>query len=216
MIPTLYYLPLRARAEPIRMVLAYGNIAYDNVLVDFPNWPDMKMDATSCPFGQLPVMKLPTGTNIAQSGAILRYVAKLAGVYPSDPERAAVADMVQELCLDMNPINPILNFFPKGSDQYNSAYDSYFATLGDRLKSLQRSLKSEKFFGGNDIPSHGDFALFHILDSTVTVKPDALNEFPTFQTWMENMKSIPQLKKYLEERPGFDQVGAPGSHIKSL
>jgi glutathione S-transferase len=161
-------------------------------------------------------MILPSGATIVQSGAIARYAAKLAGVYPADPEVAAKADMIQELTMEMNPINPILNWFPKDSESYNSTYSSYFAAFDERMASVQTVLGGERFFGGNDVPSHGDFCLFHILDCTLTVKQDALDAFPALQAWMKSMKSIPQLQKYLIERPVPPEVGKEDSFLHLL
>jgi glutathione S-transferase len=194
------------------MILAYGNIPYEYNVVSFEQWPALKADKSKCPFGQVPAMTLPSGVTIAQSGAIARYAAKLAGLYPADPEVAAKADMIQELTMEMNPINPILNWFPKDSDSYISMYQTYFAAFDERMTSVQSILGSEKFFGGNEVPSHGDFCLFHVLDNTLTVKKEALDAFPTMQTWMSNMSSIPQLQKYLSERPG--DVGREGSFLQ--
>ena len=212
---TLYYLPLRARGEAIRLILAYGEIPYKNIVVDFPTWTTLKGDTVRFPFSQLPVLELPSGLHLAQSGAILRYVAKLANVIPEDPERAAVADMVLETAMEMNPINPILNFFPIGSDLHNSTYATYFAALPARLTSLQNILNDDLYFGGDKI-SHGDFLLFHILDNTVLVKPDALADFPKLVEWKERVGSIPQLKKYLENRPGPSEVGKEGTLMKTF
>jgi len=213
---TLYYLPLRARGEAIRLILAYGEIPYKDVIAYYPNWTTtMKGDTTRFPFGQLPVLELPSGLHLAQSGAILRYVAKLANVYPEDLERAAIADMVLETAMEMNPINPILNFFPVGSDLYTSAYATYFAALPARLASLQNILGDELFYGGDKI-SHGDFLLFHILDNTVLVKPDALTDYPKLVEWKDRVASIPQVKKYLENRPGPSDVGKDGTLIKTF
>lgn len=212
---TLYYLPVRARAEQIRLILAYGNIQYEDVVIDFDRWATEKSNREKFPFGQLPVLVLPNGLSIAQSGAITRYVAKLAGVYPTDPDKAAVADMVQELAMEMNVINPILNWFPVDSEHRSKEYATYFSAFDDRMVAVQRILGSQQFFGGEG-PSHGDFSLLHIMDVTLTIKPDALDSHPELKAWVERMKAIPQVQRYLSERPQPPYVGRDGSHLRSL
>lgn len=197
------------------MILAFGNIAYNDEIVDFERWPTLKIDGEKIPFSQLPVLSLPSGRSIAQSGAIIRYVAKLAGVYPQDMERAAVADMILELAMEMNPINPIVNWFAVDSEPYTSAYNSYFAALPARLVALQNILGESAFFGG-DVVSHGDFLLFHTLDNTILVKPDSLASFGKLIDWMDRMNAIPRLKEYLEKRPGPPFVGREGSFIRTF
>jgi glutathione S-transferase len=76
---TLNYLPLRARAEATRMILEHGKVPYDYVELSFGEWGEAKEKGEICNFGQLPSMKTVKGTVISQSGAIVRYCAKLAG-----------------------------------------------------------------------------------------------------------------------------------------
>lgn len=109
---TLYYLNLRARTEALSMILSYGNISYANEVVSFADWGDTKKAREICPFGQLPAIKLPDGKVICESHALIRYAAKLAGVYPSDIVECAEADMLLECSEDLVVINPVFNFYP--------------------------------------------------------------------------------------------------------
>ena len=70
--------------------------------------------------------------------------------------------------------------------------------------------KRSKFFGGEQ-PHFGDFGLLHILDLTVTVKPDSLDSSKAMQSWLQNMKALPAIAKYLAERPKAPEIGCPGS-----
>lgn len=59
----------------------------------------------SLPAGQLPVMEIDDGTKsqiVDQSNAILRYVGKLAGSYPSDPMEALEVDAIIDTCEEAN------------------------------------------------------------------------------------------------------------------
>jgi glutathione S-transferase len=68
----LFCIPSRARAEPIRMLLAYGKIQFEDVVIPFNGWPKEKRDRTRFPFAQVPTMQLPSGTAIAQTSALIR------------------------------------------------------------------------------------------------------------------------------------------------
>jgi glutathione S-transferase len=63
----------------------------------FPEFKEAKAAGT-LPMGQLPVLDLEDDAGnkktIPQSGAILRYVGKLTGSYPSDPVQAMEVDVV--------------------------------------------------------------------------------------------------------------------------
>ena len=48
---------------------------------------------------------------MAQSGAIARWSARLAGVYPQDPAQVALADSVYELGQELCTVNPLVNCY---------------------------------------------------------------------------------------------------------
>ncbi|GAX78361.1 hypothetical protein CEUSTIGMA_g5803.t1 [Chlamydomonas eustigma] len=209
----LYYLPLRARAEATRLVLNYGGIPYEDVSVEFGKWPELKADAAICPLGQLPSLEMNDGTVICQSGAILRYAARLANLIPSSPEGLAEAEMIQEITQEMNDINPIVCYFDYQSDVYKSKHDAYFNALPKWLSVAQRVLGDHPFFGRGTGPSFADFALFHIVDMTLLVQPKALDEYSKLMAWFKSIQALPAVKAYLEKRPakGVAGSGKPGS-----
>jgi len=209
----LYYLPLRARAEPIRMILAYGGVAYEDYTISMEEWAKIKADRALAPFGQLPSMKIPDGSVIAESGAIIRLVAKLAKLYPEDPYAAAKADMVFEFAVELNMVNPLLNFWPVSTEAWQTNFSSYFFNLPNHLALAQDLLGESDFYGGS-APHYGDFALFHILDACVTVKSDSLDGFAKLQAFVERMQSLPALANYLSIRPAPAEVGLCGSFMQ--
>eukprot|EP00598_Pedospumella_elongata_P013584 CAMPEP_0184991906 /NCGR_PEP_ID=MMETSP1098-20130426/38847_1 /TAXON_ID=89044 /ORGANISM="Spumella elongata, Strain CCAP 955/1" /LENGTH=224 /DNA_ID=CAMNT_0027517429 /DNA_START=28 /DNA_END=702 /DNA_ORIENTATION=+ len=212
---TLYYLPMRARAEPIRMILYYGNIAYNDVTISFSEWPEHKAKLDICPFGQLPTLQLSSGEIIAQSGTILRFVAKLAGLYPSDPLEAARADMVHEMANDMNAINAILNFWPCLGDAFEQNRTNYFINFVKHASYAETLLGDKYYFGGSQ-PNYGDFSLYHVMNASVSVEPACLNAFPKLLRWMEAMYNMPRVRQYLEMRNNVGNLGMCGSLIQTL
>lgn len=54
------------------------------------------------PLGSLPILTLPNGQIVVQSGAIQRYAGKLAKLYPIDTEEALLVDEVIEICADIS------------------------------------------------------------------------------------------------------------------
>lgn len=210
----LYYLPLRARCESIRMILRYGGVNYEDVTIPMTEWPVLKASRCIAPFGQLPSIKLPTGEILAQSGAIVRLAAKLANIYPSDPVEAARADMIFEFAQELNMINPLLNFWPTETDTWNDNFRAYFENLPRHLQTLSTLLAERYYFGGAS-PNHGDFAIFHILDACLTMRHDCLDAFPTLTAFVQRISSIPAISQYLQERPPAKDVGLCGSYIQT-
>jgi glutathione S-transferase len=72
----LTYFNVQALAEPIRMLLSYGNIQFEDVRIEKDAWPALK---PKTPMGQLPVLEID-GIQVYQSVAMARYVAKLVGL----------------------------------------------------------------------------------------------------------------------------------------
>jgi hypothetical protein len=118
----LIYLPVRARAEATRLALAYANIPYEDVTIPFSDWPEFKVcrhtidkwvsadivsqcdsingswhrtvqKSSQCVHGQLPVLEVDGKVSIPQSGAILRYVAKIANLTPKGVAATAAAPL---------------------------------------------------------------------------------------------------------------------------
>lgn len=95
--PVIVYWALHGRSNIAQALLLAGNVDFDLDSDTANNWGQNKPTA---PFGQLPMLKHGDLT-IAQSGAINRYCAKLAGLYPSDAQEAAICDMFIEECVDI-------------------------------------------------------------------------------------------------------------------
>jgi glutathione S-transferase len=213
---TLTYLPLRARAEPIRMVLHFGNIPFEDRIIPYEQFQlRYKNDKKVAPFGQLPSLVVENGDVIPESGAIIRYLAKKANIYPSDPLEAAKADMMFDLSQDMNSINPILNFLPVESDKWKELYENYFKSLPFHLGNMTDILGEKPFFCGEN-PNHGDFAILNVLINSVTVKPNCLDDFPKMKEYVTRVSSLPGIENYLKTRLRENEVGMPDSFMQKF
>lgn len=93
----LTYFPIKARAESIRLALAIGGINFEDERITFETFKSLK---DTYPFRQLPVMTID-GKVSCQSRALLRYIGKLAGLYPTDPLAALHVDAVIEALADI-------------------------------------------------------------------------------------------------------------------
>jgi len=85
---TLVYFGLEGRAGPIRNMCAVGKVPYEDEIFSFEDWPKLK---PTLAYGQVPVIRVGDLT-INQSSDILRFVSKLAGLYPEDPLKALQVD----------------------------------------------------------------------------------------------------------------------------
>lgn len=85
------------RGEAIRLAFLLGDIAFEDIRFSFSEWGELREKA---PFHQVPFLELD-GQVVAQSNALLRYVGKLAGLYPEDPYQALLCDELLESVEDL-------------------------------------------------------------------------------------------------------------------
>lgn len=78
------------RAEPARLAMAIGGIAFEDHRFAYAEFAEVRK---STPFGQVPTLQVD-GVQVTQCDAILRYVGKLAGLYPLDAFQALLCDEV--------------------------------------------------------------------------------------------------------------------------
>ena len=86
------------RAEPARLALHIGGIAFEDHRFSFPEFAEVRK---TTPFGQVPTLHVD-GAVVTQSDAITRYVGKLADLYPQDAYQALLCDEVMNVVEDAN------------------------------------------------------------------------------------------------------------------
>ena len=83
----LKYFDIPALGEPIRLLLELGGFDWEDERVDFKSWAAIKM---STKYRQIPTLvNTADGAELAQTKAVLRYLAKLVKIdgkklYPAD------------------------------------------------------------------------------------------------------------------------------------
>lgn len=76
------------RGEPIRIAFHAAGIDFEDNRISFPEFTEMRQGTR---FNAVPVLEID-GAAVTQSNAILRYVGKMAGLYPEDDLQALYCD----------------------------------------------------------------------------------------------------------------------------
>ena len=97
--PCVMYFDLYARAEAMRMTLAYAGVDFEDKRLSFEQFGAMKASG-ELPSGQLPLYIDENGKKYNQNCAILNMLAKKHGLRPSDPERCFTVDWALETLND--------------------------------------------------------------------------------------------------------------------
>ncbi len=94
----LTYFNFGGRAEPARLALCLGGIAFEDSRFAFKDFAEVRK---STPFGQVPTLHVD-GVLVTQSDAITRYAGKLSGLYPTDAFQALLCDEVLSAVEDLS------------------------------------------------------------------------------------------------------------------
>jgi glutathione S-transferase len=100
----LIYFDGAGRAEVTRILLHAAGVDFTDTRIPGKDWPALK---PTMPLGSMPVLKIDD-VAYTQSGAQMRYAARLAGFFPTDPLEALVVDEAME-CM-----NELMSEAPKG------------------------------------------------------------------------------------------------------
>ena len=85
------------RAEPVRIAFHAAGVAFDDHRISFQEFMQTRSDM---PFTCAPVLEID-GVPVTQSNAMLRYVGKLAGLYPEDGLQALYCDETMDAIEDL-------------------------------------------------------------------------------------------------------------------
>jgi len=141
-ITKLEYFDVPGRGYAIRVALKYGGISFEDKRIPFSEWPKLK---PTTPYQSVPLITID-GKIYAQSNAILRYVAKFTGLYPTDDILALEVD---EICDASEDIGTIItsSLFVKGEEFKTNREKINNTILPEWLGKVEKRLEQ---FGSND------------------------------------------------------------------
>jgi glutathione S-transferase len=135
------------RGEPARLALFIGGVPFEDERIAGKDWPSMR---EKTPFLAMPVLEVDGKATVTQSNSIIRYVGKLAGLYPKDDWQALLCDEVLDVCEDIG--TRLGNTINLADDAKKKAREELSAERIPRyLEQLQARLQAaggEYFVGG--------------------------------------------------------------------
>ncbi|GLI67534.1 hypothetical protein VaNZ11_011748 [Volvox africanus] len=206
----LHYFGFPGRAEASRLCLAVGNVPYEEVIYTQGTWPEHK---GQMPFGQVPVLEMEDGKMLAESLAIERYVAKLAGLYPEDPLQAALADQAAFLS-DIWEVFAHTIYMPL-SQKISVRRELLVTKIAPKLQNLSKLLETSGEYVAGGKLSYGDVVVFVNLCSLSSgilpgVPTDLLKDYPVLKAYRNRIACIPAIKEFYEKRgEGFRAAFKP-------
>merc|ERR1740124_996227 len=193
----LTYFDLRARAEPCRLLLAYGGIKYEDERIPAPwdpatTWPTLK---PTTPFGQLPILRWDD-EELCQSMACARFIAREVGLAGNSNMESAQVDEIIDVIQDLINAGVKLFFAKDEAGMKNHGEVTVPIALGQLEKKL--ASRGGQYFVGNNF-SWADLHTFMYVSDLPN--KSTLDGFSKLANLVERVSNIPNIKKWVETRP---------------
>ncbi len=205
----LYYFDIKGKGEPIRLLCAYAGLELgDHRFASRDEFLAMK-EGTRLMFSQVPMLEVDEKHTLVQSGAIMRFLAKLSGLYPTDPLVAAKVDAIMDQETDAFMGSTVLTYGLRfGIDLSPEAEKQSYINISEtilpgHLKNIEKCLIASPtgWLAGTDEPSPADFVWYVTLSLMAEKKElsdnvKSLEDFPKIKAFMEKFESLEAVKEY--------------------
>jgi len=199
MAPLLGYLNIRGYAQPIRLLLEYLELEYQEKRYDYAPPPSYEKTewlqekfALGLHFPNIPYW-IDGDLKITQQVAIMRYLGRKHGLDGKSDEEKIRIDMAEQFLIEVR------NGY--GALAYNSNYDQlkpdYLAAMPVKLKQLSDFLGPNPWFGGANL-SYVDFLIYEFLDVHLYVSADVLDAFPSLKQFHARLEALPTVDKFIK------------------
>lgn len=197
----LLYFPARGRAEQVRLMFTLAGIAYDEVPP--ADWGAMKADT---PFGRLPVVTVrgeEGELELAESGAIMRHLARRSEMYGSGELQHAMCDALADYVADERT-KYISVAYAATLGTSEAEIEAYWKHLPQTLRDLERALARSTsadsgWFIGESV-TFADVTAFDYLDALETLRAGCLAEHAGLTAFVARFRGLPKLETFLAER----------------
>lgn len=194
--PTLGYWNIRGLAQPIRLLLAYSGVDFEDKQYTFgpapkldrSEWLDVKF-TLGLDFPNLPYY-IDGDIKITQSQAIVQHLARKHGLYGKSVEEEAKVDTLHGVFNDFlyRDFAPVIMDMSKKPD--------FVKVLPDKLKSFSDYLGAKSWFVGGNI-SFIDFKMYEMLRTLGKFQEGCLDEFENLKAFISRFEDLPVIAKYM-------------------
>ncbi|CAD5220925.1 unnamed protein product [Bursaphelenchus okinawaensis] len=196
----LLYFDIRGRAECARLILNYAKIPFEDVRIPKGEWENIKGDKTRFPYGQVPVL-LVDNVPIAQSMALVRYLAAEAGLAGKNNLEAAQIGQIEETCRIFSDSLGLYRkaLFMNTPNQETLFTNLFTPTCEKQLPVIEGHITSNGFFHESGV-SYVDFYFADLFKTFYNVHQNVMSKYPKLVEHMKKVFELPELQAYLKQR----------------
>ncbi|XP_076656911.1 glutathione S-transferase-like [Halictus rubicundus] len=193
----LTYFPITALGEPIRLLLSYGGVKFEDHRIKSKDWPQIKSEM---PFGQVPVLEID-GKKINQSVAICRYLAKQFGLAGKNDREALEIDVAVDTITD---VRTKIGAF---------AYETNEVVKAEKLKVAKEQVpyylerldaqvkKNGGYFVGGALTWADIFFVGLLEYLNFMMDSDIIENYENLKQLNEKVLKVPAIKSWVEKAP---------------
>ncbi|KAK7866815.1 hypothetical protein R5R35_005247 [Gryllus longicercus] len=196
--PKLTYFDFRGAAEPIRYVLEYSNVEYEDKRIQVEDWLELK---PTIPFGLLPTLEI-NGKVINQSTAICRYYAKKVGLAGSDDFEALQIDAIADTVVDLRTAIGMYHWRTPEAEKPARAKVLKTENIPTYFSQFEKILKENDGYFVNGKLSYADLLFAGTAEYFNNVmKFDVFEGYPLAKALVEKVHNLPRIKEWVARRP---------------
>jgi len=194
----LTYFDLRARAEPARLLLAYGGVSYEDERIATP-WDDRAgwlAKKSSFAWGQVPRLTWD-GKIIYTALAIARFLAREFGLMGKNNLESGQVDEVVDVIQDTLQAG-YKTFWMPDEEKKKALEKHNKETIPNFLKMAEKRLteRGGQFMVGN-VLTWADIQLYFFCSEN----PGHLGSLPKIADLVKRVGDLPNIKRWVENRP---------------
>nr|AFJ75815.1 glutathione s-transferase S1 [Sogatella furcifera] len=194
----LTYFPVTALGEPIRWLMSYLDIKFEDYRFEREQWPSIK---PTTPFGQVPVLEID-GKAVWQSVAISRYFGKKADLAGKDEWESLMIDVIVDTFSDFRLAVGKWFYESDEATKKNLEKPLFETTIPFYLEKFDSKIKENGGFLANGKLSWGDIYFVavsgyvnHMLGFNMSEKYDNIKAL------CEKVSAIPKIKEWIAKCP---------------
>ncbi|XP_055705974.1 glutathione S-transferase [Phlebotomus papatasi] len=192
------YFNVKALAEPLRFLLAYGGIEFEDLRVSREEWPTLK---SSMPMGQMPVLEVD-GRRVHQSISMARYLAKQVGLVGADAWEDLQIDIVVDTINDFRLKIAVVSYEPDDDVKEKKLVTLNNEVIPFYLEKLDAIARENKGHFALGKLTWADLYFAGILDYlNYMTKTDLTEKYPNLKAVVDNVLGIESIKAWVEKRP---------------
>ncbi|CEL96819.1 unnamed protein product [Vitrella brassicaformis CCMP3155] len=203
--PRLFYFHARGRAEIIRLIFAQAEVEYDDVRFREPphameDFERLKGEG-ELPFDQVPILEVD-GMVLAQSQAIVRYIARKHGLMGGTELDNAFADMVACGTEDLRQKFTQM-IFAKTEQEREQQLQTFSKEVLPRWARYFENLLCQRggdWFLGSRL-TYADLAVYDMMSTITWRLPEAFGPFESLRAHGARVEKLPNIAHWLQTRP---------------